>query len=125
MGTFQVQMQIGDPQGQRFESIDALLDSGATYSTIPASLLRGLGVTPHGTRRFALADGSRIEMDFGRTWVRLEGTEEIVPVIFGDDDSLPLLGAVTLEIFSLGIDPVNARLIPVDGLLMRARRPRN
>ena len=121
MGTFQVQMEIGDPQGQRYERVEALVDSGATYSTLPASLLRSLGVTPHSTRRFVMADGSRIEREFGQTWARLDGQESIVPVIFGDDNALPLLGAVTLEIFGLGIDPVNSRLIPVDGLLMAER----
>ena len=119
MGTFQVEMEIGDPQGRRYERVDALVDSGATYSTLPASMLRSLGVVPHSTRRFVMADGTRIERDFGQTWARLNGQEGIVPVIFGDDNALPLLGAVTLEIFGLGIDPVNSRLIPVDGLLLR------
>ena len=31
---------------------------------------------------------------------------------------MPLLGALTLEVFSLGIDPVNQRLIPVDSLML-------
>ena len=119
MGTFQVEMEIGDPQGRRYERVDALVDSGATYSTLPASFLTSLGVVPHSTRRFVMADGTRIERDFGQTWARLDGQEGVIPVIFGDDNALPLLGAVTLEIFGLGIDPVNSRLIPVDGLLLR------
>ncbi len=44
-----------------------------------------------------------------------------MPVIFGDEDSQPLLGAVTLEIFRLGVDAVSQRLIPVPGLLMGQR----
>ena len=36
--------------------------------------------------------------------------------------ALVLLGAVTLEIPGLGIDPVNRRLIPVDALLLASRR---
>ena len=40
------------------------------------------------------------------------------PVVFWDDEALPLLGAVTLEIFSLGIDPVNGLLVPVDSFLL-------
>ena len=31
MGTFSVQLQVGDPSGQRFEAIEAMVDSGATY----------------------------------------------------------------------------------------------
>jgi hypothetical protein len=39
-------------------------------------------------------------------------------VIFGDPGSEALLGAVTLEEFSLGVDPVEKRLAPVVALLM-------
>ncbi len=37
--------------------------------------------------------------------------------IFGDPDSMPLLGAVTLEECGLAVDPVRKRLVPVVGLL--------
>ncbi len=118
MGTFQVAIEVGDPEGQRYETVDALVDSGATYTTMPASLLRRLGVSPHSKRTFVLADGTRIERDFGRTWVRLDGEYDISAVVFGDESAMPLLGALTLEIFSLGIDPVNQRLIPVESLML-------
>ena len=70
-----------------------------------------------------LADGGRVQRDFGRTWTRLEGEQDISPVVFGDEDATPLLGAVTLEIFGLGIDPVNMRLIPVDSLMLATGGP--
>ena len=41
-----------------------------------------------------------------------------MPVVFAEDGSEPLLGAVTLEIFLLAVDSVRQRLIPVRGLLM-------
>ena len=41
-------------------------------------------------------------------------------VVFGDEGSRPLLGVVTLEEFSLGVDPVNGRLTRVRGLAMFA-----
>ena len=122
MGTFTVELQVGDPQGRRFEPVEAMVDSGATYTTLPASLLAGLGVAPRTTRRFVLADGTRIERGFGWTWTRLEGQELVSPVVFWDDAPQPLLGAMTLEMFSLGIDPVNRRLIPVDSYLLATDR---
>ena len=70
-----------------------------------------------------LADGGRVQRDFGRTWTRLEGEQDISPVVFGDEDGTPLLGAVPLEIFGLGIDPVNMRLIPVDSLMLATGGP--
>ena len=122
MGAFHVELEIGDPQGRNYQVVEAMVDSGATYTTLPASLLRDLGVESRSDRTFVLADGSRIRRDFGQTWIRLEGEECISPVIFWDDGALPLLGAVTLEIFSLGIDPVNGRLIPVDSFLLASPR---
>ena len=37
-------------------------------------------------------------------------------MIFSDDNATPLLGAVTLENFGLGIYLVNKLLVPVEGL---------
>ena len=50
--------------------------------------------------------------------MRLDGSEDISPVVFWDDGAQPLPGAVTLEIFSLGIDPVNERLIHGDAFIL-------
>ena len=121
MGSFLVRIELGDPEGRRYETVEALVDAGATYTTVPGSTLRRLGISPHTRGTFVLADSSRIERDIGRTWLKLEEGAQIVAVIFGDEDSQPLLGAVTLEIFRLGVDPVSQRLIPVPGLLMGQR----
>ena len=118
MGTFVVALEVADPEGRHYETVDTIVDSGSTYTVLPASVLERLGVVPHGTRQFVLADGSRVERGFGRTWMRLDGREDISPVVFWDEGAQPLLGAVTLEIFSLGIDPVNGRLMPVDALML-------
>ena len=37
MGTFSVQLEVGDPAGRRFEMIEAMVDSGATYMVLTAS----------------------------------------------------------------------------------------
>ena len=118
MGPFQIELEIGDLQGQHFETVSSLVDSGATYTTLPEPLLRKLGVVPLSSANFTLADGSRMEREIGQTWMRLAGEEFIVPVVFGPEAAQPLLGAVALEVFRLGIDPVRQRLIPVEGLLL-------
>ncbi|MDD9961147.1 MAG: aspartyl protease family protein [Gammaproteobacteria bacterium] len=123
MGTFTIPLEVAGPERRHYETIDALVDSGATYTVLPASVLERLGVVPHSSRRFVLADGSRVERGFGRTWMRLDGREDLSPVVFWDESARPLLGAVTLEIFSLGIDLVNGRLMPVDALMLRAAEP--
>ena len=42
----------------------------------------------------------------------------MVPVVFTDEGSESLLGAVTLEIFLLNVDPLRQRLVPTRGLLI-------
>ena len=120
MGTFAMSLGVADPQGRRYEEVEAMVDSGGTYPVLPASLLEGLGVEAHELRTFVMADGSRVKRGFGRTWMRLDGRQDVSPVVFWDENSTPLLGAVTLEIFGLGIDPVNGRLLPVDGFMLSA-----
>ena len=117
MGTFNVQFEIGNPDGQKYETVEAMVDSGATFTFIPQSMLKRMGVQPLHKMTFEIADGTQMERDLGQTWVNLDGKRLISPVIFGDDHAPPLLGAVTLEIFGLGIDPVNSRLIPVPSLM--------
>ena len=123
MGTFSVPLEVADPQGRHYHTVDALVDSGVTYTVLPASLLERLGVVPHSTRRDVLADGSRVERGFGQTWMRLDGRENVSPVLFCDDGTQPLLGAVTLEILGLGIDRVNGRLMSADALMLAAAKP--
>jgi len=118
MSTFRHTIAIGSPDGSRFEEIEALVDTGSSYTWVPRSLLERLGVRPSFRMEFETADGRIIQREAGETQVRLDGTTRTRIVVFGDEGITPLIGAETLEGFSLAIDPVNERLIPVRGLLM-------
>ena len=121
MGAFSANIEIGDPDGMRFEVVNALVDTGASVTTLPSSLLEGLGVVPHTEFRFVLADGREIQRPVGRTCIRTEDrTEdrtEITLVVFADEDVEPLLGAYSLQGLMLGVDSPNERLIPVNALM--------
>lgn len=121
MGNFRVPLSIGDPEGRRFEEVEALVDTGATYTWAPRDLLEGLGIRPEEERVFVLADGR--ETRYGIAWVRIrvEGRSQPTIVVFGDPGSEPLLGVFTLEGLGLAADPVNRRLVRVPGLLKRWR----
>jgi clan AA aspartic protease len=118
MGTFRVTIEVGDSQGSRFVPVEALVDTGATYTALPAWLLRSLGGVPLERRTFDLASGGRIDLDVGECRVRLDRRERTVPVLFSGEGAPALLGAVTLEIFGLAVDPIRRRLFPVPGLLV-------
>jgi predicted aspartyl protease len=97
VGTFRVSIEVGDSRGEHFLPVEAVADTGATYTLVPASLLRHLGVTPRRKVSVILADGRRREWDLGRAWVLVNGQAEPSLVIFGDDGQDPILGAYTLE----------------------------
>ncbi len=119
MGNFRVTLGVSDSGRAHFEHIEALVDTGATYTQLPASLIGSLGVAPLGTLSFRLVNGQSVMRDVGEAPLQIDDMVRTSPVIFGDDESDILLGAVTLEVFGLGVDPVNQKLSPVEGLLVR------
>ena len=119
MGTFNTDIEIGSPEGSRFETVNALVDTGASLTGLSGSTLRELGVVPHGYISFILADGRRIRREVGRTWIRIAGRSEVTLVSFGEEGTAPLLGAYSLQGLFLAVDTANERLIPMDGLLMQ------
>lgn len=117
MGSFKVEIRVGDAERQRFVPVQATVDTGATVVTLPASILRGLGVEPTETRMVEFASGERREVAVGETWVQLDGQVVWTPVVFNDEGTPPLLGAMALERAGLAVDPVRQRLIPVDWII--------
>ena len=114
MGTFTWPLRISGMDGQQTLEIEATVDTGAAYTTLPARLLRELGIAPMGKRTFLVADGRRVEMEYGRAWATIDGESEVTIVAFGQDDAPPLLGAYTLEGLALAVDPTSQRLIPAN-----------
>jgi|TARA_B100000315_G_scaffold246714_1_gene274366 predicted aspartyl protease len=111
-------LEVGDPSGSRFETVEALVDTGVAFTVVPASMLERLGVARQDTVRLRLADDQVIERDLGETRVRLDGKTLNTVVVFGDEDALPLLRVYTLERALLAVDPVGQRLVPTEALLM-------
>ncbi len=112
MGAVFITIEVGDLQRERFESVEVMVDTGATFTTVPGDLIRRLGFSPQRTMPARLADGSIIEDDVCDAVIRLEGKTFFTPVTFGREDEPSLLGVVALETALLAVDPVDQRLIP-------------
>ena len=120
MGTFSVGLEIGDSEGQAWETIQALVDTSSSYTWVPRQILERLNVRPQFQREFETADGRVVERDLAVTMVRWDGETMPTLVVFGGNGDAVLLGAYTMEGFSLAPDPINRRLIRVRGLAMKS-----
>jgi predicted aspartyl protease len=90
--------------------VEFLVDSGATYSVVPAPVLARIGVEPVQEQEFRLANGDRIVRKKGiaafKYGERIGGAD----VVFGEDGDANLLGALTLEALGLALDPLKREL---------------
>ena len=98
--------------------VELVVDTGATYTVLPRTLLERLGVSPMRSVRLRLADGRVVERPLGEVGIEVEGHyASATPVVFGEE-GVYLLGSVTMEELGLAPDPVEKRLKPTEALLM-------
>ena len=123
MGTFYQTVKVGNPAGGDFVEIDAMVDTGALDSMFPASLLEELHLQPVRYFEYTVADGRKIVLPYGQALIGINEDTWVCPVVFGTGDEA-LLGATTLEIFKLLVDPNSETLRPGDAWPMGGgRRP--
>ena len=113
MGTFNQTLRLESIDGERSVEMEALVDTGAFFTLVPAKLLKKLGVEPFDTYTLELADGRLVDHDVGHAMATVGERTTPTLVLFGNDDVEPLLGAYTLEGLLLTVDPVNTRLVPL------------
>jgi clan AA aspartic protease len=94
---------------KRYEA-DFLVDTGATDCMAPAKDLKKAGIKPVGRMSYELADGSTEEFDFGVGVIEFMGEITSGRLIFGPDDSEPLLGVTALKSVGILVDPANQKL---------------
>jgi clan AA aspartic protease len=90
----------------------ALVDTGATDTFLPASVLRKLGIHPSARRTYELADGTEQELQIGFGVIEILGQAAGGTLVFAGEKEEPLLGVTVLESTGLWIDPQHERLIP-------------
>ncbi|MBI5325016.1 MAG: aspartyl protease family protein [Ignavibacteriae bacterium] len=103
------------------KDINMLVDSGASYSLLRNTVWQDLGLNPLREMEFVLGNGTRINRKVSECFLKLESinSEGHSPVILGEKgDDENLLGAVTLQIFGLVLDPLNRIIKPMRAMLV-------
>lgn len=92
--------------------LDALIDTGATYLSLPRRLVQQLGLQRFRTRRARTSGGDLKEFDlYGVVRLTIQGRECTTEVAKVSDDCPTLVGQIPLEMLDFVVDPVGQRLI--------------
>ena len=112
MGVFSTTVSIGNLEGGDHTEVQALVDTGASDSMFPASLLEQLHVRPRSQVDYVLADGSEVTYGRGQAHITIDDRDGICPVIFGPEgDDNCLIGATTLQVLIFTMDSANESLV--------------
>ena len=118
MGITHVALEIANPSDiETWETVECLVDSGATHSVIPAAVRDRLGIRAIADEEFRLANGETLRRRKGiaafRDGERIGGGD----VVFGEEGDMNLLGVLTLESLGLALDPLKRELRPLPLLI--------
>ena len=102
-------------------TVEFLVDSGATYTLLPEKDWKAIGLKPKRKMTFTLADGTKVERRISECHLSLLLGEGHTPVILGEAGDEALLGAVTLEILGLVLNPFKRSLEPMQAMLAAVR----
>lgn len=112
MGLTFVTATVAGPTGRR-RSLRFLVDSGSSYTVLPVTVWKALGLRPKRTHTFTLADGTEIRRKVSECLINYNGLEAHTPVVLGEAGDQPLLGVLTLEILGLVFNPFTRTLQPM------------
>jgi predicted aspartyl protease len=115
MGLFHVTAHLTGPTG-RSETVEVLVDTGATFLVVPRALAERLELRATRTCPIQTAGGREEAWPLAEVRLRLDGHEVTTPCLIAAEGPA-LLGAVALESLLLAADPVGRRLVPVKGFV--------
>lgn len=125
MGTFEIQLRVRNPMGGAYEKATMTVDTGASYSKLPASLLDKLGIKrEERTYPVVLADDRIEECAIGQALFEVAGRARVSPVLFGEE-GIALLGATSLQALGLIPDTQSHELVDAKLLMVGMRSPEN
>lgn len=94
------------------DTLRCLVDTGATFTRIPAAVGERLGLEVVDEVQVELADGRVSTRRLAVADARLDGVRRPILVTLAEDGGPPLIGVTTLEALGFKVDPVAERLEP-------------
>ena len=117
MGLFRIRGVVYSLEDERrSQEMELVVDTGATYPVVPASVAEHLGIRP--SEDLTLANGTRLPRKVGWAGLAYDGRKTQTRIVFGEAVDVPLLGAFALEGLGAEVDPVARTLRPATQYLL-------
>ena len=122
MSLFKVNVVACNPKREESvtPAIEALVDTGAELTWLPAELLSNAGITPRRKRTFHTATKQLIEREVGYAIFVPKGYETTDEVVFAHPSDLSQLGVRTLDGFGVMVDNLAHRFVATTTLVAAA-----
>lgn len=117
MGHVEVEVKLVSPVTGESVTVKALVDTGATFSVVPASLGEKLKLPYVAFRKVRTASGVE-ELPESYVVVEALGERAVTPVLISDKLDRVLIGVLTLEALALKVDPSTGKLEKTELLLL-------
>ena len=119
MGRVNVLLKLANPLNPSTRNVEltALVDTGATFTTIPRQIFDKLGLTVTGKRKVRTATQvETLEESFAA--VEIDGDLTVTPVLVSDTLEKTLVGVITLEALALTVNPTTGKLEEAETYLL-------
>jgi len=110
MGLTRVAVKLLNSDAHETYNANFLVDTGCMDTMAPAFALKKIGIQPEGKDLYEMASGEIVEYEYGIAKLTFMGEVVATRIVFGPDNSEPLLGVVALESAGFLVDPKNQRL---------------
>ena len=111
MGMITVPITVRSKEGEHRE-VQALVDTGSYYTVLPSTMMAELGIEPLEDAEVEFANGDVEVWPLGEAWIEYQHRGFTCLVAFSPIEQY-LLGATTLQVLRLIVDPTNERLTPM------------
>jgi len=117
MGHVSVEVKLTSPTSQKTITTDSIIDTGATFTTIPKTISQKLKLPSIARRKVRTPSG---EETLTESYLIIEVLNEktATPVLINPKLDRVLIGVITLEALALKVDPKTGKLEKTELLLL-------
>jgi predicted aspartyl protease len=113
MSTLTAKVKVWNPaHPERFEDLEAMVDSGAAFSWISRTRLERLGLSPMRRMPFRTIEGRVLDRDLAAVYIASDEYSAPDVVVMAEAGEMEVLGAHSLEGLGVAADPIQKRFMP-------------